>query len=154
MSRGLFQHAGSFLERLGDKLLLIPWVSRFFTRQFHRLYYATRGGTWRRTSWQGRPLLKCPLDLWVYQEILFELKPDVIVECGTCYGASAHYLACLCDLCGKGRVVTIDIEARRSSDEGVPIVLRNPEAEMSVAVSDIARKVNELLEGDTGASAA
>jgi cephalosporin hydroxylase len=80
---------------------------------FHRaFYYAARdqGLTWLSTSWLGVPTLKCPLDLWVYQEILLERRPDVIVESGTNRGGSALYLASICDLIDHGRVVTIDIE--------------------------------------------
>jgi cephalosporin hydroxylase len=79
---------------------------------FHRLYYdaAGTGGTWQKTAWLGVPTEKCPLDLWIYQEILHEMRPDVIVETGTRWGGSALFLASMCDLLGKGRVITIDID--------------------------------------------
>ena len=47
---------------------------------FHRLYYDSM--VFAETHWLGTPALKCPLDLWVYQEIIQELRPDVIVETG------------------------------------------------------------------------
>ncbi|HZQ97896.1 MAG TPA: CmcI family methyltransferase, partial [Chloroflexota bacterium] len=74
------------------------------------MYYALgeRGGTWRDTYWHGVRVRKCPLDLWVYQELLHELRPDLIVETGTAYGGSALYLAHMCDLLGQGEVVTVD----------------------------------------------
>jgi len=53
--------------------------------------------------------VKCPLDLWIYQEILFENKPDFIVETGTYQGGSAMFLATMLELLGKGKVITIDI---------------------------------------------
>jgi cephalosporin hydroxylase len=79
---------------------------------FHRLYYeaASTGGTWANTAWLGVPTEKCPLDLWIYQEILHEVRPDVIVETGTRWGGSALFLASMCDLLGKGRVITVDID--------------------------------------------
>ena len=80
--------------------------------RFHCLYYDNYPRTWENTFFLGVPTLKCPLDLWVYQEILWELHPDLIVECGTASGGSALYLATLLDVIGRGRVVTIDIEAR------------------------------------------
>ena len=40
---------------------------------------------------------------------MFETKPDLIIECGTSEGGSALFLASLCDLIGKGEIVTIDI---------------------------------------------
>ena len=51
-----------------------------------------------------------PLDLWVYQEIIFEVRPDIIVECGTCEGGSALFLASMCDLVKNGRIISIDID--------------------------------------------
>ena len=75
-------------------------------RDFTYEYLAGLG--WAGTAWQGVPLLKCPLDLWIYQELLFQLRPDVIVECGTFLGGSALYLANLCDIQDKGRIHTID----------------------------------------------
>jgi cephalosporin hydroxylase len=64
-------------------------------------------------TWLGTQTLKNPLDLWVYQEILVETKPEVIVETGTYRGGSAFYLASLCDLTDVGEVVSIDIEPAR-----------------------------------------
>jgi cephalosporin hydroxylase len=75
---------------------------------FHRLYYDS--GVYRHTFWRGVETQKCPLDLWIYQEILHELKPDVVVETGTFSGGSAYYMASLFDLFGKGKVVTVDLE--------------------------------------------
>lgn len=83
--------------------------------QFHALYYhgpQGRGMLFEDMSWMGVSCLKCPTDLWIYQELLFELRPDFIVETGTFAGGSALYLAHLCDLLGHGHIITIDIEPR------------------------------------------
>ena len=80
---------------------------------FHTLYYEEAATTWARTFWRGHPVLKCPLDLWVYQEILVETTPDLIVETGTFGGGSAYFLANICDLLDHGEVVTIDIDRQR-----------------------------------------
>ncbi len=77
---------------------------------FHRLYYDS--GIWMNTYWLGVPIQKCPLDMWIYQELIYELKPDLIVESGTADGGSAYYLASLCDLIHKGRIMSIDIVAK------------------------------------------
>jgi cephalosporin hydroxylase len=82
---------------------------RSIADQFHELYYDS--WVWRHTYWMGVQALKCPLDLWVYQEILFELRPRFIIECGTAAGGSALFLASMCDLLGEGQIVTIDIQA-------------------------------------------
>ncbi len=85
-----------------------PWVSRWITNRFHKLYYYRRAQTWRNTRWLGTDVLKCPLDLWIYQELLHEVQPDWIVETGTAFGGSASYLASLCDVLGRGQVLSID----------------------------------------------
>ncbi len=95
-----------------DRVVYRPQTKQDIVDEFHKLYYdaAVYGGTWRDTYWLGVPTAKCPLDLWVYQELLFKLRPDVVVECGTFNGGSALFLASMLDLLGTGRVVTIDIE--------------------------------------------
>ena len=75
---------------------------------FHRAFYET-GVIWK-TRWLGNAVIKNPFDLWLYQELIFTTRPDVIVECGTFSGGSALYFASICDLVGHGRVVTIDPE--------------------------------------------
>ena len=76
--------------------------------QFHTLYYSSREQTWGNTFWLGHHVLKCPLDLWTYQEIVHEVQPDLIIETGTYRGGSALFLASMCDLLRRGEVVTID----------------------------------------------
>jgi cephalosporin hydroxylase len=82
---------------------------------FHRLY---RDGLRldKQTYWRGARVIKCPLDLWIYQEIIVEIRPDLIIETGTMYGGSAYYFASILDLVGHGEIVTID----RNSREGRP----------------------------------
>jgi cephalosporin hydroxylase len=82
------------------------------TERFHRLYFDSHvhGKTWMSSSWMGVPVRKCPTDLWKYQEMIYELRPDVIIETGTQLGGSAYYLASLCDLVAKGKVITVDVD--------------------------------------------
>lgn len=75
---------------------------------FHEVYYYNR--LWEQAHWFGVPAWKCPLDLWIIQEIIAETKPDVIIECGTALGGSAMYFASLCRLAGKGRIISIDVK--------------------------------------------
>jgi cephalosporin hydroxylase len=80
---------------------------------FHRLYYEQRVEG-RRTvilSWLGWRMLKCPFDLWTYQEIIVETRPQLIIECGTRFGGGALFLASLFDLLGGGgTVISIDTD--------------------------------------------
>lgn len=56
----------------------------------------------------GVPALKCPFDLWVYQEIISELRPNLIIESGTYLGGSALFMASICDQLGHGHVFSMD----------------------------------------------
>lgn len=83
---------------------------RFIAREWAKVYHRRINDTWLNTWFLGVRTVKLPADLWIYQEIIHEVQPDVIVETGTLDGGSAFYLARMFDLLGKGRVVTIDIE--------------------------------------------
>ncbi len=63
-----------------------------------------------KASWMGTTVWKNPFDIWIYQEIIHEVKPDVIVEIGSQYGGSTKYLAHLLDIVGTGIVISIDID--------------------------------------------
>ena len=60
------------------------------------------------STYQGIPTLKNPLDFWIYQEILWETRPEIIIEIGNFHGGSALALAHACDNLGAGRVIGID----------------------------------------------
>ena len=102
------------LRALLNRLYIGAEKEKSVVDQFHKLYYDANlfGKTWRETYWMGAHVAKCPLDLWIYQEIIHKKRPDVIVECGTLHGGSAGYMASLCDLVGNGRIVTIDVRER------------------------------------------
>lgn len=77
--------------------------------QFHRWYYDN--GVWERVRFLGVPCLKSVMDLWSYQEILYELKPGLIVEFGTRHGGSALYFSLIGQKVRPDlRVLTVDIE--------------------------------------------
>jgi cephalosporin hydroxylase len=81
--------------------------------RFHHLYYygsEDEHQVWVRTFWMNVPCIQCPLDLWVYQEILTELRPDLVVETGTLLGGTTLFLAQTLDAVGKGTIVSIDLE--------------------------------------------
>lgn len=63
-------------------------------------------------SWFGRPIIQLPEDLVRIQEVVFEVKPDVIIETGIAHGGSLVFYASLCKAIGKGRVIGVDIEIR------------------------------------------
>ena len=69
-----------------------------------------KSGVWLATFWLGRHVYKAPTDLWIYQELMYKTRPDLILETGTALGGSALYLASMCDLLDGGRIITIDVE--------------------------------------------
>ena len=90
-------------------------TSKEVIESFHRLYYGSLLDTWANTSWLGVATEKFPGDLFVYQEIVAELKPDFIIETGTRFGGSALFLATVCEAMGTGQVISIDLEELASS---------------------------------------
>lgn len=63
----------------------------------------------QNTYYRGLKTIKCPFDYVIYQMIINEVKPDLIIEIGTAYGGSSLYLADLLNNIGNGIVHTIDI---------------------------------------------
>lgn len=63
-------------------------------------------------SWFGRPIIQLPEDMIRFQEVVYRVKPDVIVETGIAHGGSLVFSASLCKAMGKGRVIGVDIEIR------------------------------------------
>lgn len=63
-------------------------------------------------SWLGRPIIQLPEDMIRIQELIFSVKPDLIIETGVAHGGSLVFYAGLCKALGKGRVLGVDIEIR------------------------------------------
>lgn len=63
-------------------------------------------------TWMGRPVIQIPEDMIRVQEVIYRVKPDVIIETGIAHGGSLVFYASLCKAMGKGRVIGIDIEIR------------------------------------------
>jgi cephalosporin hydroxylase len=63
-------------------------------------------------TWFGRPVIQLPEDLLRLQEVIYQIKPDVIIETGVAHGGSLVFYASMCKAMGKGRVIGIDIEIR------------------------------------------
>ena len=96
--------------------LFSPWS------EYHRrwsltlrdwLLYHQREIGFRQSTWMGVPAYKNPMDAWIYQEILHEVRPEVLVEIGSAQGGSTLYFAHLMDLIGAGTVVSIDVDRSR-----------------------------------------
>ncbi len=73
------------------------------------------------TTYCGIPTMKNPTDAWMYEELIWKLLPDVIVEIGNYKGGHLLKMAHQCDLLGRGEVIGVDIEQMI-----VPDVLDHP----------------------------
>lgn len=62
-----------------------------------------------KVKFHGIPMIRCPFDYVIYQMLIWEIKPDLIIEIGTNRGGSAYYYATLLDAIGHGTIHTIDI---------------------------------------------
>ena len=135
----------SFRNILKHRFFIDPKTEKGIVDQFTLLYFESRkvGKTWGNTCWLGVPTLKCALDLWVYQEIIYEHRPDIIIECGTKYGAGALFLATICDIVKQGNVITIDIESKGGIPKHDRITYLNGSSTSNIIVE----KVKKMIEG-------
>jgi cephalosporin hydroxylase len=98
----------------------------------------------RQTRWMNVPCFKLPQDLWVYQEIIQETKPDLIIETGTFLGGSTLFIAHMLDLVNHGRIISIDIQKLPRP--------AHPRIQYVHGSSVDAALVRQLLESDTSKS--
>ena len=72
--------------------------------------YQQKNIVFDQVSWLGQKTVHNILDLWIYQEIISETKPDVIIEIGSLHGGTTLFLAQICDLLGHGTVASVEIK--------------------------------------------
>lgn len=104
-------------------------------------------------AWMGRPVIQLPEDMVRLQEVIWDLKPDVLIETGVAHGGSLIFYASLFEAMGKGRVIGIDIEIRphnRTAIEEHPMHKRIELLEGSSTSPDIVNAVANLVKpGET-----
>jgi len=64
-------------------------------------------------KWLGRPIIQYPQDMVAIQEIIWKVKPDLIIETGIAHGGSLIFSSSMLELIGKGSVLGIDIDIRK-----------------------------------------
>ena len=90
--------------------------------EYHKWYFNTL--VWQSTTWMGVETYKSACDMWNYQEILFKLKPSLVIEFGSAFGGSALFFASVMRQIGNPfKLLSVDIDhgrlaptARRDSD--------------------------------------
>lgn len=70
-------------------------------------------------SWMGRPIIQLPQDMLAMQELIWRIKPDLVIECGIAHGGSIIYYASLLELQGHGEVLGIDRDIRPHNREAI-----------------------------------
>lgn len=104
MVSSLFSSDSNF-ERLAS-MSLRDWM----LYHHHYVHQAYRyGDAAMQQTWMGHRLLKSPFDCWIYQEIIYRVRPDVILELGVMFGGASHYFADILELIGQGVVLGVDI---------------------------------------------
>jgi cephalosporin hydroxylase len=102
-------------------------------------------------SWMGRPIIAYPQDMLAMQELIWELKPDLIIEAGIAHGGSIVYYASLLELIGgEGIVLGIDIDIRKHNRELIeahPMYKRISMIEASSIEQETAEQVYEIAKG-------
>ena len=64
-------------------------------------------------TWLGRPIIQYPSDIMAMQEIIWQVKPDLIIETGIAHGGSIIFSASMLEIIGHGEVLAIDIDIRK-----------------------------------------
>jgi cephalosporin hydroxylase len=70
-------------------------------------------------SWLGRPMIQLPMDAMAMQEIIWAVKPDLIIETGVAHGGSLVMSASMLELLGHGEVLGVDIDIRAHNREAI-----------------------------------
>jgi cephalosporin hydroxylase len=100
-------------------------------------------------SWMGRPIIQYPQDMIAMQEIIWTIKPDLIIETGIAHGGSLIYYASLLELIGRGEIVGIDIDIRKHNKEEIekhPMFKRINMIQGSSVDSQTVKKVMQFAE--------
>ncbi|MCP4160225.1 MAG: cephalosporin hydroxylase [Deltaproteobacteria bacterium] len=102
-------------------------------------------------TWMGRPIIQFPNDMFILQELIWQIKPDLIIETGVAHGGSIIFSASMLELIGgDGKVVGIDIDIRKHNREEIekhPMMKRIVLLEGSSTDKKIIDQVNEIAKG-------
>jgi len=107
------------IKRETQRIFLRTMIDYNLQKEVWKVYYKSL--IWdKNITWRGIPTQKHPCDLWIYQEIICEKKPDIIIETGTLNGGSALFMANICDVLNNGIVMTIDINSKPRNIDSFP----------------------------------
>lgn len=102
-------------------------------------------------TWLGRPIIQYPEDVIAIQEIIWNTRPDLIIETGVAHGGSIIFHASMLELLGgNGLVIGIDIDIRkhnRTAIEEHPLFKRVRLIEGSSIDASVVDQVRQLAQG-------
>lgn len=101
-------------------------------------------------DWLGIPIIQYPQDIVAMQELIWRIKPDLIIETGIARGGSLIFYASMLELLGKGEVLGIDIDIRehnRKAIESHPMFKRISLMEGSSTSDETISKVKKAIIG-------
>ena len=102
-------------------------------------------------SWMGVPIIQMPADVLATQEVIWNTKPDIIIETGVARGGSVLFMASLLEMMGHGQVIGVDIDIRAHNREAIethPMAKRVTLIQGGSVDEDILAKVRaEIPEG-------
>lgn len=109
-----------------------------------------RSGYSYNFTWMGRPIIQYPQDMVAMQELIWDIKPDLIIETGIAHGGSIIFYASIMELIGKGEVLGIDIDIRehnRAEIEKHPMNKRISMIEGSAISEEVIMQVKKYAGG-------
>lgn len=139
------QRNREFIERMGADEQLRGLTRQWFTAssQYEYSYHF---------KWLGRPIIQFPQDIIALQEIIWEVRPRLIIETGIAHGGSLIFSASMLELIGgDGRVIGVDIDIRehnRIEIERHPLARRITMIQGSSIDEDVAGRVAHEARGD------
>jgi len=99
-------------------------------------------------DWLGRPIIQLPQDIVALQEIIWEVKPDLIIETGIAHGGGLIFYASMLELIGRGEVLGIDIDIRKHNRKEIekhPLFKRIKMIEGSSTDEKVIKKVKRIV---------
>lgn len=104
------QIAALFAKRTNMERVADMTVREYLRYHYYYVHQAYKYGIPEmQQAWRGHHIIKSPADCWVYQELLFETKPDIVLELGLMFGGASVFFADILRLMGHGEVLGIDI---------------------------------------------
>jgi cephalosporin hydroxylase len=132
------------LQWVIDKFNPPTWENKMPQTDYYQIFYSHILREGYIPTWRGFRCIKLPTDLILYSQVLWDNKPDILIECGTAYGGSALFYADCFNTIGKGQVITID-KAAQSQPPHPRITYINGR----MTACDTLATVRELVKGKT-----